>query len=312
MNSYPHSSTINNCVTGCWWAMRDHDSASINYNNLWNNHIDFQILGSHSDTSNTFHFNPMYVSNNDFHLQAYSPLIDAGDPNILDVDGTRSDFGCYGGPYGCSYTYLDLAPAIPESIRVNLDSLVVNIRWKFNTEADFNRYKIYRDTVTGFQPSLENCIAEEESSLFVDEEIIPNTAYYYRLSAVDNQHNESDYSSEVAVMPDFIDNNFDSNLPHYTTIEAAYPNPSNANTTIVYSASNLGPQPPQISLKIFDVQGRIVRTLVDERKQAGTYRAIWDGTNDAGEPVSSGVYIAKVSQWGMDCGDFPIKITLLK
>jgi hypothetical protein len=43
----------------------------------------------------------------------YSPLIDAGDPNILDIDGTRSDIGRYGGPYGQRYEYLDLAPKKP-------------------------------------------------------------------------------------------------------------------------------------------------------------------------------------------------------
>ncbi len=36
----------------------------------------------------------------DFHLQMFSPLIDAGDPNILDLDGSRSDIGLFGGPYG--------------------------------------------------------------------------------------------------------------------------------------------------------------------------------------------------------------------
>jgi hypothetical protein len=148
--------------------------------------------------------------------------------------------------------------------------------------------------------------------LFIDEEINSNTAYYYRLSAVDNQNNESDYSVEVAVIPDDIDNNPPNALPTYTIIESVYPNPGNANITIVYSASNLGAQPPQITLKIYDIQGREVRTLVDERKPMGTYRAVWDGTNDAGQKVASGTYIGRVSQWGCPGGDYPVKITLLK
>ena len=63
---------------------------------------------------------------------------------------------------------------------------------------------------------------------------------------------------------------------------------------------------------IYDINGRIVRTLVDEHKPCGTYRAIWDGKDDSGEPVSSGTYMARVSQWGMSGDDFPIKITLVK
>jgi hypothetical protein len=56
----------------------------------------------------------------------------------------------------------------------------------------------------------------------------------------------------------------------------------------------------------------VVKTLVDERKPMGTYRAVWDGTDNQGRPVSSGVYMAKLFQWGQDAGDFPVKITLMK
>jgi hypothetical protein len=51
---------------------------------------------------------------NNYLLQMFSPLIDAGDPNILDVDGSRSDVGLYGGPYGQSYEYKDLPPKKPK------------------------------------------------------------------------------------------------------------------------------------------------------------------------------------------------------
>ncbi len=109
-------------------------------------------------------------------------------------------------------------------------------------------------------------------------------------------------------VPSFVDDG----LPKYTVIESAYPNPANSYVTIVYSASNLGPQPPEIELKIFDIQGLIVKTLVDERKPAGTYRAVWDGTNNNNQPVASGNYIAKVFQWYQDAGDYPVKITIMK
>jgi hypothetical protein len=101
-------------------------------------------------------------------------------------------------------------------------------------------------------------------------------------------------------------------IPDGYFILRAYPNPFNSKTNIVYSASNLGPQPPQVKLQIFDIQGRVVKTLVDERKPMGTYRVVWDGTDNQGRPVSSGVYMAKLFQWGQDAGDFPVKITLMK
>ena len=71
------------------------------YNDLWNN--DDNYSGFTPDSTN-IEVDPMVVNDDstkgdlDFHLQMFSPLIDAGDPTILDKDGTRSDIGLYGGP----------------------------------------------------------------------------------------------------------------------------------------------------------------------------------------------------------------------
>ncbi|OQY71750.1 MAG: hypothetical protein B6D44_11950, partial [Ignavibacteriales bacterium UTCHB2] len=65
---------------------------------------------------------PTANENYDFHLQAYSPAIDKGDPNILDLDGSRSDIGMYGGPFGETYTYQDLAPLVPRNLSAIVDS----------------------------------------------------------------------------------------------------------------------------------------------------------------------------------------------
>ena len=306
---YPDS-IVNNSVSECGNSVSVSDSFVFNYNNLWHNEVDPSFNNFINPVGN-ISVDPMYVSEANAHLQAFSPLIDAGDPNILDVDGSRSDIGCYGGPSGCSYVYLDLAPMIPDSIIATVDSLGVALTWHSNTEADFNRYQIFKDTTAGFEPSIFDMIAEPETSFYHDADIDPETAYYYKLTSVDNQGNVSEYSAEVAIIPTHTPSFFDDGLPKQTTISCAYPNPSNANITIVYSASNLGPQPPQGKLQIYDIQGRVVKTLVDGRIPAGTYRAMWDGTNDRGESVASGTYIARVSQWGAD-SDFPVKITLLK
>ncbi|UCC80985.1 MAG: right-handed parallel beta-helix repeat-containing protein [Candidatus Zixiibacteriota bacterium] len=285
------------------------------YNNIWNAAVDFSVgsPSSHVDTSfGLLHEYPMYMGGNDYHLQAFSPLIDAGDPAILDVDGSRSDIGCYGGPGGCSYTYLDLAPLIPDSISAFVDTGVVILSWRYNYEADFNRYQIYRDTIPGFEPSIFDIIAEPDTSYYEDTDIIPGTPYYYRLTSVDNQGNISDFSEEIAVVPTSAWDIIEADLPYEPRITSAYPNPFNSRAVIVYSASNLGPQPPQVTLKVYDIQGRVVKTLVNDRIPMGTYRAVWDGTNDAGEPVASGTYIARVSQWGQTSGDFPVKITLIR
>jgi len=65
------------------------------------------------------------------------------------------------------------------------------------------------------------------------------------------------------------------------------PNPFNPATTIEYSL----PERSQVTIEIFNVLGQRVRRLVNESKPAGTYRIEWDGDDDAGESVSTGVYL---------------------
>lgn len=65
-----------------------------------------------------------------------------------------------------------------------------------------------------------------------------------------------------------------------------YPNPFNPTTYIRFDLAKSA----NLEIKIYDVTGREIRTLVQERKPAGQYTLIWNGRNDSGLPVSSGVY----------------------
>lgn len=86
-----------------------------------------------------------------------------------------------------------------------------------------------------------------------------------------------------------------------------YPNPFNTNTQIKYALANDQEQPT--TLIIFDLLGKRVKTLVNKKQPAGFYQVVWDGTDDAGMPVASGVYYCKLSS-----GSFVStkKLTVLK
>ena len=71
-----------------------------------------------------------------------------------------------------------------------------------------------------------------------------------------------------------------------------YPNPFNAGTTIPVQIA--GEASRMIRLEIFDVLGRSVRTLMSENAPAGNYSLFWDGRDDRGSIVSSGVYFARL------------------
>ncbi len=65
-----------------------------------------------------------------------------------------------------------------------------------------------------------------------------------------------------------------------------YPNPFNPSTTINFAL----PEAAEVSLKIYDIAGQMVQTLVDGVVQAGRHQVVWDGTNQYGVLVASGVY----------------------
>jgi flagellar hook assembly protein FlgD len=64
------------------------------------------------------------------------------------------------------------------------------------------------------------------------------------------------------------------------------PNPFNPKTVVAYEV----PQTAAVEIRVYDVTGRAVRTLVDGTVEPGRYAVTWDGRNDAGEAVGSGVY----------------------
>ncbi len=73
-----------------------------------------------------------------------------------------------------------------------------------------------------------------------------------------------------------------------------YPNPFNPETTIRYDLSTGGP----VTLRIYDIAGRLVRTLFDGLQAAGSKTVRWDGTNDLDQRVSSGVYFCRLTAPG--------------
>jgi flagellar hook assembly protein FlgD len=87
-----------------------------------------------------------------------------------------------------------------------------------------------------------------------------------------------------------------------------YPNPFNPVTVIQYAVS--GKQTPiLVSLKIYNILGQKVKTVVDESQKAGNYEVVWDGKDDKGNDVSSGIYF-----YTLISGDFSTsrKMTFLK
>ncbi|HEX04755.1 MAG TPA: T9SS type A sorting domain-containing protein, partial [Bacteroidetes bacterium] len=79
-------------------------------------------------------------------------------------------------------------------------------------------------------------------------------------------------------------------LPESTQLSANYPNPFNPTTTIPFSLRNAG----DIRLTLFNVLGQKVATITDGHFGPGTHIVMWNGRDDAGQPVASGVYFYRM------------------
>jgi len=113
-------SFANNVVTGCghvaeWVAKNtgvwmNSDGVTLAYNDVWDNTGEDVCTGGYPDGADctpvpfdgidgNVSVDPLFLDTDDFELDGASPLIDAGDPQILDTDGSRSDMGAHGGPW---------------------------------------------------------------------------------------------------------------------------------------------------------------------------------------------------------------------
>ncbi len=73
-------------------------------------------------------------------------------------------------------------------------------------------------------------------------------------------------------------------------IYGSFPNPFNPKTTVAYGLATAGP----VTLQIYGVDGRHLRTLVNEHQAAGRHEVDWDGRDDSGAQLASGAYLARM------------------
>ena len=94
-------------------------------------------------------------------------------------------------------------------------------------------------------------------------------------------------------------------IPEEFSLGQNYPNPFNSETKLSFSLTEEG----EVSLKIYNIKGQLVTTLLQERRPIGHYTVSWNGTNQSGETVASGLYLYR-----LNVGDknFTKKMSLLK
>jgi len=81
-----------------------------------------------------------------------------------------------------------------------------------------------------------------------------------------------------------------SEVPSQYSLSQNYPNPFNAETRIQFAIQEAG----HVSLKVYNVTGQLVRELVDETMPAGSHSTVWNGRDETGQALASGVYFCRM------------------
>ncbi len=175
----------------------------------------------------------------------------------------------------------------------DLDSQILmekDVLYNITALYDGANFEIYINGQLDNNTALSGLILTTNIDLTIGQEL-PNTDYNFKgvlddiriyNYAISKQEIQNIYEEITSIHENQSDQN-----PSKFLLTQNYPNPFNTQTTIQYQIS----EPGKVSLKIFDILGRRVKTLVDIEKSAGYYSINWDSKNDNGSDVTSGIYI---------------------
>jgi hypothetical protein len=168
----------------------------------------------------------------------------------------------------------------------------VTLRWVTESETDNLGFNIYRSlNKTEHYRKINGRIIEgagnssqQHEYTFVDKDIVRGFTYWYKLEDVDYEGNpvmHGPISPQEAAKEQVLE----------FRLNPAYPNPFNPVTHIAYEI----PQDGNVKLVVYDLNGKTIRTLVNAEQKAGQYQLEWNGTDQSGNFVSSGVYFVSIT-----------------
>ena len=147
-------------------------------------------------------------------------------------------------------------------------------------------FNVYRRTQTSMRTRLNESLltAQDGHVSFVDQtDFAEGTLLFYSIGVVRG-------GSEIAVGSEIEYRVTAGALPTAFALYGNYPNPFNPLTTIKFDL----PRDARVALRIYDLSGRAVRTLVDGNLVRATHTYQWDGTDDSGRRLASGTYYYRV------------------
>lgn len=187
----------------------------------------------------------------------------------------------------------------------------ITLTWVTQTETGMRGYYIYRDTDNNFagaqivSPMIPSANSSQmQTYVFEDTDVFETGTYFYWLQTNDMDGTVA-FHGPVSVFYNALGDNPTPEIPLVTELKSVYPNPFNPVVFIPFSLA----KDSNVSFKIYNARGQIVKHFELGSKAAGNYRITWDGTDYNGAALSNGVY-----QIVMTAGSqvYQTKTTLLK
>ncbi|MDP8239688.1 MAG: NosD domain-containing protein [Candidatus Hatepunaea meridiana] len=245
-----------------------------------------------------------YVAYCQVELGEYEEVIEYYESIILDAPSVMDSI----------YAIIDLGAAILQQINEDGGEEVNGIssrKVRPNHSSDAN------SSFTRTLRSIGNTVAKEKSlysRIIRSVKTITSKETINRSSAIIDQflpNNEEDYERKVVELLSLLDELdvdeivTDPAVPDQYFHRQNYPNPFNSYTNIDYGL----PENSNVEIIIYDVIGREVKTVVNEKQKAGYYSAVWKGDNSNGITMSSGIYFCKITASNFENVQ---KITMIK
>jgi hypothetical protein len=166
----------------------------------------------------------------------------------------------------------------------------VQLQWAVSSQTNNLGWEVYRSADNDVFERVSGLISGDGTSDtfrtfgFLDQDVPASDVVYYYLRQIDLNGTVARSSViEVALAPTAV---FEQILPTQTALSQNYPNPFNPETSIQFDLATES----MVTLRVYDLTGQVVRTLISGSLAPGSYTNLWNGRNEQGLKVGSGVY----------------------
>jgi hypothetical protein len=174
------------------------------------------------------------------------------------------------------------SPTLLQSYNTTVTEAGIEISWKLAEDGKNMSFYVHRTEAAS--PNVNelistNIVRRNLSFEITDKSYVPGMTYRYRVDVSDEDGRRTLFETEAI-----------STRSLSLTLNQNKPNPFNPMTTFSFVL----PERANVNLSIFNIEGKLVRTIVDRALPDGFNEFIWDGQDTAGNPVSSGVYLYRL------------------